>query len=190
MAENKQMKLLIFGPPGCGKGTLSKFITQKTHLEHISMGEMIREHIKIHDKIGTQAENIVSKGKLIPDEITNKMMRKRLEETDQSQSFLLDGYPRDTFQAEFITKLTALTGVIVMTLSDDLIMKRLMSRGRADDTAETITDRIVLYKETTKPVLDFLKEKSVPILEIDGDYNIDTEVDTIVNKIISWQENE
>lgn len=184
----QEMRLLIFGPPGCGKGTLSKFITQKSHLTHISMGEMIRDHIAAHDDIGTQAEKIVSKGQLIPDDITNAMMQERLTKDDAKHSFLLDGYPRDVYQAEFITKLTTLTGVIVMTLTDELIMTRLMARGRADDTKETIKDRIKLYKETTSPVLEFLKNKQVPIIEINGDYDINTQVDGIVKKIINWQE--
>lgn len=184
----KEMRLLIFGPPGCGKGTLSTYITDKSHITHISVGEMIREHIKAHDQIGEQAQDLVSHGKLIPDEITNQMVQERLKEEDASHSFLLDGYPRDVEQAEFLVNITPLTGVIQMTLDDKLIVTRLLARGRADDTKETILDRIKLYKETTQPVLDFLKEKGVPIMQIDGDYDINTQVDNIVQNILVWQE--
>ncbi len=188
MTEKKEMRLLIFGPPGCGKGTLSGFITKDSHITHISMGEMIREHIAKEDEIGQQAKELVSEGKLIPDDITNEMMRIRLQEKDMQHSFLLDGYPRDTYQAEFITQLTKFTGVIVMTLTDELIMERLMARGRADDIEQTIKDRIQGYKDTTRPVLEFLKSKNVPVLEIDGNYNIETDVQGIVQRIFDWQE--
>lgn len=183
------MRLLIFGPPGCGKGTLSSFITINTHLTHISVGEMIREHIKAHDTIGVQAENIVSHGQLIPDGITNQMVQERLAQEDALHSFLLDGYPRDVEQAEFLTTITQITGVIVMTISDDLIMKRLLARGRADDNETTIKDRIELYKKTTSPVLAFLESQHIPTLEVDGNYNIDTDVQGIVEQIIDWQNN-
>lgn len=186
----KEMKLLIFGPPGCGKGTLSSFITKKSHLTHISVGEMIREHIKAHDKIGQEAEELVSHGKLISDKITNEMVKKRLSQDDANHSFLLDGYPRDVEQAEFLTSITQITGVIEMTLTDEMILNRLLKRGRADDNKETIKDRIQLYKQTTSPVLKFLKSKNIPVHQINGDYDIDTQVNGIVKGIISWQENE
>jgi adenylate kinase len=148
---------------------------------------MIREHIKAHDAIGQKAEDIVKHGQLIPDEITNEMVHQRLLESDAKHSFLLDGYPRDVFQAEFITKEVSFSGVIVMTLTDELIMERLLARGRADDIPETIKDRIKLYKETTQPVLDFLEEKNIPFIRVNGDYNIDTDVENIVCEIVDWQ---
>lgn len=185
----KEMKLLIFGPPGCGKGTLSSFITQKTHIAHISVGEMIREHIKAHDSIGELAESTVNKGKLIPSEITNELVKERLSQDDAIHSFLLDGYPRDMTQASFLIDITPITGIILMTIDDDLIMKRLLARGRADDSEKTIKDRIILYKETTKPVLDYLKKHDIPVLEIDGNYNINTDIDGIIKNILDWQNN-
>ena len=188
MITMKEMKLLIFGPPGCGKGTLSGFIHEKTHIAHISVGELIRDHIKAHDEIGQEAENIVKQGKLIPDEITNKLVQERLSLSDAQHSFLLDGYPRDLFQAEFLLTISKLSGAIVMTLTDDLILKRLLARGRADDNEQVINDRIKLYKETTQPVLNLLQQHDIPILEINGDYNIETDVDNIIEQIINWQE--
>lgn len=183
----KEMKLLIFGPPGCGKGTLSKFITDSTHIAHISVGEMIREHIKAHDVIGKQAEELVSKGKLISDDITNQMVKERLSKSDVNHSFLLDGYPRDVEQAKFLTKIFQITGVIEMTLTDDMILNRLLKRGREDDIPKTIKDRIQLYKDTTRPVLNFMKEQKISVHKINGDYNMKTEAKGIVDKIVDWQ---
>ncbi|MCA9477759.1 MAG: nucleoside monophosphate kinase [Nanoarchaeota archaeon] len=177
--------ILIFGPPGSGKGTLSGFVAKQSELTHLSVGEMIREHIAAQDEIGKQAEDLVNQGKLISDDLTNQMVQHRLEKNPK-ESFLLDGYPRDLLQARFLTGFASIAGIIDVTLRDNIIVERLLKRGRADDNEQTIKDRIKLYHSTTEPVLSFLKEKNIPLLEVDGDYDMDAEVDAVVSRITDW----
>lgn len=122
------MKLLIFGPPGSGKGTFAELFCQRTHITPVSTGNIFRKHIAEQDELGKQVKELIDAGKLVPDELTNEIVKQRLTQEDVKESFLLDGYPRTLKQAEFLMTITDLTGVILLTLTDDEIVQRLSRR--------------------------------------------------------------
>lgn len=215
----KEKHLLITGPPGSGKGTLSEFIQERFETTHISTGDLFRASIKANDKIAQELNqfNKDHKGDLAPDFITNKMVAKRLSQPDAKVGFLLDGYPRTINQTKFLLGIQKLTGMIIVHLDDQKVIERLSGRRicptckkiyhitnnppakegycdtdgtkliqRDDDHPEVIKHRLEVYKKQTAPVITFLHKKNLPFLEINGDYDIKTEKNNILNQIDIW----
>ncbi|MFP4119106.1 MAG: adenylate kinase family protein, partial [Candidatus Woesearchaeota archaeon] len=121
-------KLVIIGPPGSGKGTTCELIEEKLSIPHVSTGDMLRSHIDAGDELGKRIKEKVEHGKLIPDEITDEVIKQRLSQSDVQEKFLLDGFPRDLEQARFLLRLTNLDGIIIIDLDDEAIVKRLSQR--------------------------------------------------------------
>ena len=162
------LNIILFGPPGAGKGTQSQFLREKYNLTYISTGEILREEIAAESDLGLQVKEIINQGNLVSDEIVAKIIEKKLSENMDSAGFLFDGYPRTVKQAEILEEMMerfgiSLTGVLSLEVPEELLIERMLERGkvsgRADDNLDSIKRRFVEYEEKTRPVLDFYQGK-------------------------------
>jgi adenylate kinase len=160
--------LILFGPPGSGKGTQSEKIVSKFGLIHLSTGNLLRQEIEEKTPLGLEAKNFMDKGQLVPDEVVIGMIDSCLEKHAGAKGFLFDGFPRTVAQAEALDKLlslkkTAINKVLALEVDEDELTKRLLKRGensgRSDDKNEdVIRKRFAVYKNETEPVADYYKE--------------------------------
>ena len=183
------MRLLLVGPPGAGKGTQAQFLAAHYSIPHISTGDIFRANLKAGTDIGNQARVYMDRGELVPDDVTNEMVRLRLEESDASKGFLLDGWPRNIAQAQYFdgvlaAKNISMDAVLEMQMSDAEIIARLSSRRtcrdcgkpsqgekcsacggelyqREDDKEEVIANRLKVYADQTAPIIAFYRDKGL-----------------------------
>lgn len=153
------MRLVLLGPPGAGKGTQAAILSEKLGVPAISTGDLFRANIGQGTALGLEAKKYIDAGDLVPAEITNNMVRERLAEPDAANGFLLDGFPRSVEQAEELGNIlknldTALDGVLSFVIDEDVVVERMLARGRADDTEDVIRNRLRVYREETAPLLD------------------------------------
>ncbi|MEU0790850.1 adenylate kinase [Amycolatopsis sp. NPDC005961] len=153
-------RLVLVGPPGAGKGTQAEALSEQLRVPHISTGELFRAHVGQETPLGQEAKRYLDSGELVPDSVTNEMVRERLAEPDAKAGFLLDGFPRNTKQAEVLGEIlgdadVSLDAVIQLQVPEDVVVARLMSRGRADDTEEVIRRRQQIYVSETAPLLEY-----------------------------------
>jgi adenylate kinase len=170
------MRLLIMGPPGAGKGTQAKFIADHFDIPAISTGDIFRANVSQGTPLGVEAKRYMDAGEYVPDEVTNRMVRNRIDEPDAEHGFLLDGYPRTLAQVEELDGMIKHTGhqldaVVVLTVDSEEIVQRLLQRaeieGRADDTEDVIRRRQEVYVEQTQPLIDVYKQRGL-VHEVDG----------------------
>lgn len=160
--------LILFGPPGSGKGTQSEKIVEKFGLIHLSTGNLLRQEIAEKTPLGTEAKNFMDKGQLVPDEVVIGMIDSCLEKHANAKGFLFDGFPRTVAQAEALDKLlalkkTSICKVIALEVDEEELARRLAKRGetsgRSDDiNEEVIRQRFAVYKRDTEPVAAYYKE--------------------------------
>lgn len=164
------------GPPGAGKGTQAKFVAEHCGVPAISTGDIFRANVSQGTPLGVEARKYMDAGEYVPDEVTNLMVRNRIDEPDAAPGFLLDGYPRTVAQVEELDGMIQHTGhqldaVIVLTVDSDEVVQRLLQRaqieGRADDTEEVIRRRQELYVEETAPLIEVYKQRGL-VHEVDG----------------------
>ena len=186
------MNIILFGPPGAGKGTQSKYLVEKIKGFQISTGDMLREEIQNQSEIGKKIINDMNNGKFVSDEIVNDLIKNVIFDPKKKNKLIFDGYPRSISQAENLSKLLKTSGqkinlIFFLNVSKDIIIKRIEKRkaieNRSDDDLNTILKRFDTYMETTKPVLDYYS-KNPNFHEIDGTQ----EIDQITNKIEAFLE--
>ncbi|CAB4575172.1 MAG: adenylate kinase [Actinobacteria bacterium] len=186
------MRLVLVGPPGAGKGTQAQFLAAHYLIPHISTGDIFRANLKAGTPLGEQAKSFMDRGELVPDSVTNEMVKDRLTHADTKSGFLLDGFPRNVAQAEVLRdilaeKKTPLHAVLEFALGDEEIVARLSSRRtcrdcgapsvghdkcptcggevyqREDDKAEVIKRRLEVYSEQTAPIIAFYRNEGLLI---------------------------
>ncbi|MDX6326582.1 MAG: adenylate kinase [Nocardioidaceae bacterium] len=170
------MRLVLMGPPGAGKGTQAKVITAHYGIPAISTGDIFRANVAGKTPLGLEAQRYMDAGEYVPDEVTNAMVRGRIELDDAKPGFLLDGYPRTLPQVEELDGMLedlgiALNAVVSLTVDRDEVVQRLLQRaqveGRADDTEDVIRRRQEIYAKETSPLTDVYADRGM-LLEIDG----------------------
>lgn len=175
--------IVLFGPPGSGKGTQAKILAEKYHLEHISTGDLFRYNIKNNTQLGQEAQTYINHGKLVPDELTTEMLIDELKRNSNKKGFILDGYPRTKSQAEALDELldsifqTQVDVTLALYVEDEILVKRILKRseesGRSDDADESIIrNRIKEYYEKTAVVSNYYKEQH-KLVELDGEGSIE-----------------
>ena len=175
------MNLILFGPPGAGKGTQAKYLVKKLSGFQISTGDMLRDEIQKNSEIGKMITNDMNEGKFIKDEIINKLIKNVIFDTQKKNKLIFDGYPRSLAQAKDLdlwlnSSNQKIDFIFFFNVDKDIIIKRIEKRKilekRSDDDLETIIKRYDTYMKTTKPVLNFYSKNS-NFYEIDGALNID-----------------
>ena len=164
------MRLLLVGPPGAGKGTQAVRLAERLDVPHISSGDLFRANLQpgAETPIGLEAKRYIDAGELVPDSVTIAMMRERLAEDDAAKGYVLDGFPRNLSQAESLERLLAERGedidtVVEFRVPEDELVRRLLGRGRGDDTEEVIRRRQVVYREETAPLLEHYRDRLVTV---------------------------
>ncbi len=174
------MNVILFGPPGSGKGTQAERLRNRFVLKHISTGDLLRAAIAEKNELGRKVEAVLASGELVSDDIVLDLIRVAVAEVDEDpelNGWLVDGFPRTLGQAEGFDRLLEQTGhridaIIVLEVGPEVILERLLKRGRADDTAETVSNRIDVYQAQTRPTLEYYDGR-VPIHRIDGARSMD-----------------
>lgn len=197
------MKIVLLGPPGAGKGTQAKSISNRYSIPHISTGDIFRKNISENTPLGIEAKKYIDKGQLVPDEVTINMVKDRLQEDDCKSGFLLDGFPRTVIQAEALQEFLLerdknLDTALLIEVPTEFILERMTGRRvcpscgasyhikynppihgdkcdvcgsdiiqRKDNSEETVSERLDVYKKQTQPLIDFYKEKNL-LSVVDG----------------------
>lgn len=180
--NTSMIQLILFGPPGSGKGTQAKFLVESYGLIHISTGDLFRYEMGNDTPLGKEAKSYISKGELVPDSVTIGMLKNKVNQHPDAKGFIYDGFPRTIPQAEALDEFLAsngssITSLLSLTVGDEEIVHRIKQRGqtsgRADDLNEDIIrNRIAVYKENTAEVFDYYNAKG-KALPIDGMGTID-----------------
>ena len=186
------MNIILFGPPGAGKGTQAKYLVKKINGFQISTGDMLRNEINKNSEIGKRITDHMRDGKFVSDEIVNKLIKNVISDLKNSKNLIFDGYPRSLSQAKNLNLLLDTSNlkidyIFFLNVSKETIIKRIEKRKiiekRSDDNFDTLLKRYDTYMETTRPVLDFYS-KNPNFHEIDGSL----EIDQITNKIDAFLE--
>jgi len=185
------VNIILFGPPGAGKGTQAKYLVKKLNNFQISTGDILRDEIKKNSEIGKDIINDMNDGKFVSDEIVNKLIKVIISDTQKKNRLIFDGYPRSLSQAKNLELLLKnsnqkIDHIFFLNVDKEIIIKRIEKRKieekRSDDELNTILRRYDKYMETTKPVLNFYSQNS-NFHEIDGSLKIDeitAKIDTFI----------
>ena len=186
------MNIVLFGPPGAGKGTQSKYLVDKLKAFQISTGDLLREEIKKNSDIGNAIINDMTDGKFISDDIVNQLIENLVSDPQKKNNLIFDGYPRSLSQAKNLDELLknsnqSIDLILFLNVDKETILKRLEKRkiieNRSDDDSDTIVKRYEKYMETTQPVLNFYSENP-NFKEIDGSLEIEEitrKIDAFIN---------
>ena len=185
------MKLLLIGPPGAGKGTQASKLSEVFGIPAISTGDIFRANVKNETPLGLEAKSYMDRGAYVPDDLTNKLVRDRLQNPDCVNGFLLDGYPRTADQVKELDDIlretdSSLDAVIQLTADTDEVVKRLAKRaidqGRSDDTEDVIRNRMAIYEDQTAPLISLYAARGLLIM-VDGLGEIDEVTSRIVEAL-------
>jgi len=168
--------LLFLGAPGAGKGTQAELLSKTYSYMHLSTGELLRKEIEMDTNLGRQVKDIINQGELVSDDLVLKIVRQNLD--NDNQGWILDGYPRNLSQANSLNDVLIeinqpLELVFYLDIPEEVLIKRLLLRGRKDDTEETIRKRVDIYKKTTEPLIQYFKDLSL-LEQINADRDLKT----------------
>ena len=180
------MRIILFGPPGCGKGTQATFISESLSIPHLSTGDMLRSAVSSGSEIGLKAKNIMESGGLVSDQIVLSIVEERIAKDDCEKGFILDGFPRTVNQAEKLDLLLStnnkLDYVLRIKVDEEEIIKRLIDRAREDDKPDIIKNRFKTYNSETQPLIPFYEERKI-LFNINGMQEIE-KVSEDIKKVI------
>ncbi len=188
------LNVVIFGPPGSGKGTQSEKIAEKYRLIHLSTGDLLREEMKKDTSLGRQVKNYIEKGELVPDEVIIEQLYLKLSEYKDAPGFIFDGFPRTIVQAEKLDKMLEKNNIhinIVLNIEvdEEELVRRMMGRAqdsnRSDDKEDVINNRIDIYKEQTFPLINYYKNQG-KIVNIDGMASVDKVFENICYALYAY----
>ncbi|WP_299487335.1 adenylate kinase [Acaryochloris sp. IP29b_bin.137] len=176
-------RLILFGPPGAGKGTQAVSLAADFNIPHISTGDLFRAAISGQTPLGLKVQSYLDQGQLVPDQVVIDMVQERLAQPDTASGWLLDGFPRTILQAQTLDKLLTemkqtCDRVINLQVPEQTLITRMLSRGRKDDTEAVIQDRLQVYHTETAPILDFYRQRNC-LVDIDGDTSVEAVTDRI-----------
>lgn len=170
-------RLIFLGPPGAGKGTQADTLAHLCNIPHISTGDILRGAVAQQTDLGIKAQSYMDQGELVPDQLILDLVRDRLVQPDIEKGWILDGFPRNVNQAVFLDKLLqeieqTCDRVVNLEVPDDVLVARLLSRGRKDDSEEVIRNRLQVYREQTAPLIDFYSDRQ-QLISVDGNRSVE-----------------
>ena len=191
------MNIVIFGPPGAGKGTQSKFIVNKFNLFQLSTGDLLRNEIKNKSKLGSEISSIMNSGELVSDNIVNNLIEKFISNDAYKNKIIFDGYPRTIIQAENLDDLLKkynqkIDIVLKLSVSSETVKKRILERQtqekRADDSEDIVIKRYKTYEKSSEPVIDYYKQSNL-LKVVNGEAGIpeiNREISGLIDAIKGW----
>jgi len=178
------MRLLFVGPPGAGKGTQAERVAEKLGIAHVSTGDMFRS-LDPETELGAKVKQIMESGDYVSDEIVIEMLQDRISQPDAADGYILDGFPRTPAQAHSLDGFlgdNGLDAVVLFEVNEDEVVERMLSRGRADDTEDTIRTRLAVYREQTEPLIELYDERSL-IHRVDAMGGIETITERVLEEL-------
>lgn len=177
---------IFLGAPGVGKGTIAELTEKEKEIKHISTGEIFRNEMANKTKLGLEVKSIIEKGEYVPDDITNEIVKGVLNSKEvKEKGFILDGYPRTVNQSQFLKDNNIhIDGAVLLEAADDKIMARLLGRktGRTDDSPEVISNRLKVYNEKTKPLIDFYEKENL-LIRVNAEGSIEDNFKNLLKEI-------
>jgi len=170
-------RLIFLGPPGAGKGTQAKNLADGLNIPHISTGDILRQAMKDQTSLGIKAQSFVDKGELVPDQLVQDLVEERLAKPDAQSGWILDGFPRTVSQATFLEELLNQLNqggerVVNLEVPDEIVVSRLLGRGRKDDTEDVIRRRLEVYRSSTAPLISYYSDRH-KLLSVNGNQSLE-----------------
>lgn len=180
-------RLIFLGPPGSGKGTQAGTLAKFWQVPHISTGDILRSAVREQTSLGTKAQSYMDRGELVPDQLVLDLVQERLNQPDTDRGWILDGFPRNVVQAEALDQMLSAINqscemAINLDVPDEVIVGRMLARGRKDDNEETIRRRLEVYRIETAPLISFYQKRQ-QLASIDGNQSME-QVTTAIQKAI------
>ncbi|MEO0430106.1 MAG: adenylate kinase [Cyanobacteria bacterium J06656_5] len=172
------IRVIFLGPPGAGKGTQASFLSKDFGVPHISTGDILRSAVAAKTDLGQKAESYMNAGELVPDDLILDLIRERLNQEDAGKGWILDGFPRNVSQANFLDKLLVeieqpCECVLNLEVPDNVLISRLLERGRKDDNEDVIRNRLEVYRRQTEPLIEFFRSRQ-QLVSINGNQSMDS----------------
>ena len=172
------IRVIFLGPPGAGKGTQASVLSEDFDVPHISTGDILRSAVADKSELGQKAESYMNAGELVPDDLILDLIRERLDKEDAGKGWILDGFPRNVGQANFLDRLLEEMAqpcecVLNLEVPDDVLISRLLARGRKDDNEEVIRNRLQVYRQQTEPLIEFFRSRQ-QLISINGHQSMES----------------